>query len=66
MSFEEEGKEIIKEARQKITKADREMAMYYNQASSSKWGEPGTYDLCVNTDRMPVEAAVRLIVNAVK
>ena len=39
---------------------------YYNQASQSKWGDPGSYDLCVNTDRMPVEAAVQLIVNAAK
>ena len=55
-----------KEARQRIAKADKERSTYYNQAAQSKWGEPGTYDLCVNTDRMPVEAAVRLIVNAAK
>ena len=39
-----------KEARQRIAKADRERASYYNQASSAKWGEPGSYDLCVNRE----------------
>ncbi|MBQ9301317.1 MAG: MATE family efflux transporter [Clostridia bacterium] len=55
-----------KEARQRIAKADKERSAYYNQASSSKWGEPGSYDLCVNTDRMDMETAVQLIVNAAK
>ena len=55
-----------KEARQRVAKADRERAAYYNQAAQSKWGDPGSYDLCINTDRMLVEAAVQLIVNAVK
>ena len=55
-----------KEARQKIAKADRERAAYYNQASSSKWGEPASYDLCVNTDGIPVQDTVQLIVNAAK
>ena len=55
-----------KEARQRVAKADRERAAYYNQASSAKWGEPGNYDLCVNTDHLTMDAAVQLIVNAVK
>ena len=55
-----------KEARQRVAKADRERAAYYNQASSAKWGEPGNYDLCVNTDHLTMDAAAQLIVNAVK
>ena len=55
-----------KEARQRIAKADRERSTYYNQASSSKWGEPASYDLCINTDHISVEAAVQLIVNVAK
>ena len=46
--------------------ADRERAAYYNQASSAKWGEPGNYDLCVNTDHLTMDAAAQFIVNAVK
>ena len=55
-----------KEARQRITKADRERASYYNQASSAKWGEPASYDLCVNTDFVQAATAVQMIVNAAK
>ena len=55
-----------KEARQKIAKADRERAMYYNQASSAKWGEPGSYDLCINTDRISTDEAVDMVVHAVR
>ena len=55
-----------KEARQRVAKADRERAAYYNQASSAKWGEPGNYDLCVNTDHLTMDAAAQFIVNAVK
>ncbi len=55
-----------KEARQRIAKADRERSAYYNQASSSKWGEPDSYDLCINTDHVTAEAAVQTIISAVK
>ena len=50
-----------KEARQRIAKADRERAAYYNQMSQSKWGKPESYDLCVNTDRMSDDDAAALI-----
>ncbi len=55
-----------KEARQRVAKADRERAAYYNQASQRKWGEAGTYDLCVNTDRMTPDDAARVIAQAAR
>ena len=53
-----------KEAMQRMAKADRERAADYNQAAQGKWGEPESYDLCINTDRMSVEDAVALIARA--
>ena len=55
-----------KEARQKIAKADRERAMYYNQFASSKWGQPSSYDLCFNTDRISPEETADMIIRAAK
>ena len=50
-----------KEARQRVIKADRERAAYYNQASQGKWGEPGNYDLYINTDHISADDAAALI-----
>lgn len=47
----------IKEAAQKIAKADRERMMYYNQFAGAHWGDPAGYDLCVNTDGISFELA---------
>lgn len=54
----------IREAKQKMAKADRERAMYYNQRSDSRWGDLNSYDLCINTDQIPSETAAELIVSA--
>lgn len=53
-----------REARQKIAKADRERAMYYNQRSESYWGDLNSYDLCINTDQITAETAAEIIVSA--
>lgn len=55
-----------KEARQKIAKADRERAMYYNQFAPSKWGHPESYDLCFNTDHISPEETADMIIHAGK
>ena len=54
----------IREAKQKMLKADRERSTYYNQLSEHRWGDLNSYDLCINTDRFSPEAAADLIVNA--
>ena len=53
-----------KEAKQRISKADRERSAYYNQAAQGKWGQPECYDLCINTDRVSIDDAVDLIASA--
>ena len=53
-----------REARAIMAKADRERAAYYNQTSAKRWGAPGSYDLCINTDHISVEDAASWIVKA--
>jgi len=47
----------VKEASQLIAKADRERMMYYNQSTGARWGNPSSYDLCINTDAVSFETA---------
>lgn len=54
----------MREAKLKITKADRERALYYNQISDSHWGDLNSYDLCINTDQFIPELAAGMIVSA--
>ncbi len=52
-----------KEASVRIAKADRERAAYYNQAAQGRWGEPESYDLCINTDHISADDAAALIIS---
>jgi putative MATE family efflux protein len=54
-----------KEAKQRISKADRERSAYNNQAAQGKWGQPECYDLCINTDRVSIDDAADLIASSV-
>ena len=54
-----------KEAKQRISKADRERSAYYNQAAQGKGGQPECYDLCINTDRVSIDDAADLIASSV-
>lgn len=54
------------ESRQKIEKVDRERAAYYNQYSDSAWGFAGTYDICLDTDKLGIEGAVNVILGVIK
>ncbi len=55
-----------KESLQKIMKADKERAAYYNQHSDKIWGAASSYDICIDTDKLGVEGAVEVIAAAVK
>lgn len=54
------------DSEQLVKKVDRERAAYYNQYGGQPWGDAGTYDLCVDTDRLGLEGAAALIVAAVQ
>ena len=53
----EEGK-----AEDRIRKADKQRASYYNYYATATWGDVNNYDLIVDTGMLGVEGAVDLIV----
>lgn len=49
------------EARQTMERGDARRADYYNYYSMRTWGAAASYDLCVNTSRLGIEATAELI-----
>lgn len=49
------------EAAKKIERLDKARASFYNGFSDRKWGEAGSYDLCINAGKVGDSAAVELI-----
>ena len=48
-------------AEDRIRKADRQRASYYNYYATASWGDVDNYDLCVDTGKLGVEGAAELI-----
>ena len=48
-------------AKQAIIKTDKSRANYYSFYSGQKWGQVENYDLCINTTKLTVDQAVKLI-----
>ena len=48
-------------AKQAIIKTDKNRANYYSFYSGQKWGQVENYDLCINTTKLTVDQAVKLI-----
>lgn len=53
-----------KEAERQIRRSDRERARYLKHFHGLDWEDPQLYDLVLNTDRLTVDAAVQLIIEA--
>ena len=51
------------EAEARIDRIDSRRASYYNYYSSRAWGEAATYDLCINTSHLGVEATAEYILD---
>ena len=51
------------EAYSLVSKTDRRRANYYNFYTGKRWGEMANYDLCINTGKLGVENAAKLIVD---
>ena len=54
------------EAKSRIRRIDSCRAEYYNYYSSRVWGEAATYDLCVNTSQLGVEATADFLLAFVR
>jgi cytidylate kinase len=46
-----------------MIKTDKQRASYYNYYSNKKWGDPRSYDLCLNSSAVGAEGAVDVILN---
>ena len=54
------------EAKSLMTKIDKKRANYYNYYTSQKWGRNENYDLMIDTTKIGVDGAVRIIEEYVK
>ncbi|MGM9524867.1 MAG: AAA family ATPase [Peptococcaceae bacterium] len=50
-----------KEALEKISTVDKRRSVYYHYHTGGKWGAKEEYDLCIDTSKVGVEQAVKLI-----
>ena len=48
-------------AEDRIRKADKQRASYYNYYATATWGDVNNYDLCVDTGKLGVEGTAELI-----
>lgn len=53
-------------AEDRIRKADKQRASYYNYYATATWGDVNNYDLCVDTGKLGVEGTVELIARFVE
>jgi cytidylate kinase len=53
-------------ARDAAVKADKRRRSYYEYYTSNDWGVMGNYDLCLNTEKLGIDAAADMVVNYVK
>ena len=53
----------ITEAKAKdvMIKTDKKRASYYNYYSNKRWGDSRSYDLCINSSKVGMDGAIRII-----
>ena len=44
-----------------MAKTDKKRASYYNYYSSKRWGDSKSYDLCINSSKVGIDGAIRII-----
>ena len=49
-----------------MVKTDKRRASYYNYYSNKKWGDPKSYDMCINSSPLGIEKTVNVLENYVK
>ena len=55
-----------KEAEEKIKKMDKARAAHYSFQTDKKWADVESYDLCINSSRKGIDAAVKMILDFAK
>ena len=54
--------ELTEQARKSLKKMDKQRKKYYESYAGQEWGNPDTYDLCLDTAEIDMEEAVNLII----
>ncbi len=49
------------QARDIMIKTDKRRASYYNYYSSKRWGDSRSYGLCINSSKVGMDGAIRII-----
>ena len=52
--------------RKMVKQTDWERSSYHNYYTKQKWGDPGNYDLMINSARTGIQKAVEIIMDYVK
>ena len=53
-------------AKDLMVKTDKRRSSYYNYYSNKKWGDPKSYDMCINSSAVGPEGAVDIIMDLAK
>lgn len=51
----------VNKAKDMIVKTDKKRASYYNYYTNKRWGDAGSYDLCLNSGKLGLEGTVKAI-----
>lgn len=49
------------QAKSFMAKTDKKRASYYNYYSSKRWGDSKSYDLCINSSKVGMDGAIKII-----
>ena len=53
-------------ARERVMKTDKQRRTYYNYYTSKDWGIMSNYDLCLNTEKIGIDAAAEIVIDLAK
>ncbi|MBE5822752.1 MAG: cytidylate kinase-like family protein [Butyrivibrio sp.] len=54
------------QAKDMMSKKDKQRQSYYNYYSSKKWGRADSYDLCINSSKLGIEGTVKFIIQYIE
>lgn len=58
--------ESEKKPEQRLADKDKKRKIYYKHYTDREWGDPGNYDMCLNSGKIGIEKCVALILDAIK
>lgn len=55
-----------KQAKDKISKADKQRKTYYGYYANRDWGKMSNYDICINSEKMGIKESADMIINYIR